>query len=467
VFLPHNNRTSSMRLSTTGNCIPFASLLAAASFIIADGFIYSVCRSPSSSILLPSIKSPAASTSPTLQAQIYMPDGSVVQDDNEYWMETEKSQTSNALLKHLNGPDMRGPLAVLAAADKDIDISTIESVSVQGVTSSAIQIEAICSREDMHCVNVLAYIDFPEDCKTDSDKGILDACGVLYQQATAKLEEEKLKTGAVVSFNAGRGFGFIATDDGSDDVYVHYTNIVKDGFKTLDKGERVEFKAGVDTKRGTGKPFAYDVMPLGSDRRTSAADESAHAEVADETDDGSISYDDATKLAYEKSGKSNAYEDFKAQYEADVVEYVVSNRPIDVGIPYDAAAVLAYEDSDKSVAYENFKAKYEADTIEMVISKKTEREGSSGVPAEKAKPEAKVVPEVKPKAAAANEGEESKRLEVALASKPKRDYSTMDVGEQAFNILLDLGLISLTPDPDSPDYDSSMDDEFAPENVNI
>ena len=456
-----------MRLSTTSNCIPFASLLAAASFVIADGFIYSVCRSTSSSILLPSIKSESASTSPTLQAQIYMPDGSVVQDDNEDWMETEKSQTSNALLKHLNGPGMRGPLAVLAAADKDIDITTIESVSVQAVTSSAIHIEAICSSEDMHCVNVLASIDFPVDCNTDSDKGILDACGVLYEQATAKLEEKKVKTGTVVSFNSGRGFGFIATDDGSDDVYVHYTNIMKDGFKNLDKGERVEFKAGVDTKRGTGKPYAYDVTPLGSEQRTSAADESVHAELADETGDGSISYDDATELAYEESGKSIAYEDFRAQYEADVVEYVVSNRPIDVSIPYDAAAMLAYEDSDKSMAYDDFKAKYEADTIEMVMSKKVERAGSSEAPAEQVKPESKVEPKVEPRAAAADEEEGSKRLEVALASKPKRDYSTMDVEERAFNILLDLGLISLTPDPDSPDYDSSMDEEFAPENVNI
>mmetsp|Transcript_14761 Transcript_14761/g.27763 ORF Transcript_14761/g.27763 Transcript_14761/m.27763 type:complete len:695 (+) Transcript_14761:152-2236(+) len=44
-------------------------------------------------------------------------------------------------------------------------------------------------------------------------------------------------------------------------------------------------------------------------------------------------------------------------------------------------------------------------------------------------------------------------------------YAAMDIDERAFQILLDLGMIELTPDPDSPDYDPSEDENLAPENV--
>lgn len=44
-------------------------------------------------------------------------------------------------------------------------------------------------------------------------------------------------------------------------------------------------------------------------------------------------------------------------------------------------------------------------------------------------------------------------------------YASMDLEERAFNILLDLGMISQSPDPTDPDYDRSSDDDFAPENI--
>jgi CspA family cold shock protein len=47
--------------------------------------------------------------------------------------------------------------------------------------------------------------------------------------------------GTVKWFDAGKGFGFIATDDGPD-VFVHYSAIQSDGFRTLDEGVRVEFE---------------------------------------------------------------------------------------------------------------------------------------------------------------------------------------------------------------------------------
>lgn len=55
--------------------------------------------------------------------------------------------------------------------------------------------------------------------------------------------------------------------------------------------------------------------------------------------------------------------------------------------------------------------------------------------------------------------------ETVKAVVKKEDDTPIDQGELAFKILLDLGMIELTPDPDDPNYDSSLDDELAPENV--
>lgn len=49
------------------------------------------------------------------------------------------------------------------------------------------------------------------------------------------------ETGVVKWFNGSKGFGFIERDNGDGDVFVHYTAINLDGFRTLDEGQRVEF----------------------------------------------------------------------------------------------------------------------------------------------------------------------------------------------------------------------------------
>jgi cold shock protein len=50
-----------------------------------------------------------------------------------------------------------------------------------------------------------------------------------------------LAIGTVKFFNAEKGFGFISREEGGDDVFVHFSNIQGDGFKSLDEGQRVEF----------------------------------------------------------------------------------------------------------------------------------------------------------------------------------------------------------------------------------
>jgi CspA family cold shock protein len=49
-----------------------------------------------------------------------------------------------------------------------------------------------------------------------------------------------MPTGTVKLFNAEKGFGF-SSRDGADDVFVHFSNIVGEGYKTLDEGQQVEF----------------------------------------------------------------------------------------------------------------------------------------------------------------------------------------------------------------------------------
>ena len=55
--------------------------------------------------------------------------------------------------------------------------------------------------------------------------------------------------GTVKWFNPKKGYGFITRDDGQGDVFVHFTAIKEDGFKTLEEGQKVEFEI-VHEERG-------------------------------------------------------------------------------------------------------------------------------------------------------------------------------------------------------------------------
>jgi CspA family cold shock protein len=64
-------------------------------------------------------------------------------------------------------------------------------------------------------------------------------------------------TGTVKWFNAEKGFGFITTEDGVD-VFAHFSQIQKDGFKSLDEGQAVSF----DVVEGQKGPQAENIEVL-------------------------------------------------------------------------------------------------------------------------------------------------------------------------------------------------------------
>lgn len=67
-----------------------------------------------------------------------------------------------------------------------------------------------------------------------------------------------MATGTVKWFNAEKGFGFIKPDDSSPDVFVHFSAITGDGFKTLEEGKKVEY----DTEQGQKGLQAVNVRTL-------------------------------------------------------------------------------------------------------------------------------------------------------------------------------------------------------------
>ncbi len=64
--------------------------------------------------------------------------------------------------------------------------------------------------------------------------------------------------GAVKWFNSEKGFGFIAQDGGGADVFVHYSNIESQGYRSLEEGQRVEF----EITQGPKGPQAEKVVPV-------------------------------------------------------------------------------------------------------------------------------------------------------------------------------------------------------------
>jgi CspA family cold shock protein len=67
-----------------------------------------------------------------------------------------------------------------------------------------------------------------------------------------------MQTGKVKWFNNAKGYGFILSDEGGEDMFAHYSSIQSEGYKTLKAGQSVEF----NTKPSDQGTHAIDITPL-------------------------------------------------------------------------------------------------------------------------------------------------------------------------------------------------------------
>ena len=74
-------------------------------------------------------------------------------------------------------------------------------------------------------------------------------------------QEDIIVNGTVKWFNDGKGYGFISNDEGGDDIFVHFSAIQTEGFRTLKEGQKVTFETEPDPK-DRGKLRAVNVVPV-------------------------------------------------------------------------------------------------------------------------------------------------------------------------------------------------------------
>ncbi|MCE9541650.1 cold shock domain-containing protein [Candidatus Kaiserbacteria bacterium] len=71
---------------------------------------------------------------------------------------------------------------------------------------------------------------------------------VLVRLSEGNLPQEGRHRGVVVDFSFGRGFGYIKPDDNGRDIYVHIRDVERSGLKTLEKGQKVEYRVGANRR---------------------------------------------------------------------------------------------------------------------------------------------------------------------------------------------------------------------------
>jgi len=73
-----------------------------------------------------------------------------------------------------------------------------------------------------------------------------------FKTKSLQSRRKKEMTGTVKWFNAEKGYGFITPDDGTEDVFVHFSAIVAEGYKKLLEGQKVTFETEPDPRGAKG-----------------------------------------------------------------------------------------------------------------------------------------------------------------------------------------------------------------------
>jgi cold shock CspA family protein len=70
-------------------------------------------------------------------------------------------------------------------------------------------------------------------------------------------------TGTVKWFSEEKGYGFIGPDEDDEEVFVYYTDVEGEGFRSLTEGERVSYETATSTRGARGREEAKDVRRVG------------------------------------------------------------------------------------------------------------------------------------------------------------------------------------------------------------
>jgi CspA family cold shock protein len=85
-----------------------------------------------------------------------------------------------------------------------------------------------------------------------------NGCNSILRRRSTQAVEENMATGTVKWFSDEKGFGFITPDEGTKDLFVHYSGISADGYRSLPEGAKVSY----DAEAGDKGPKAVNVQPI-------------------------------------------------------------------------------------------------------------------------------------------------------------------------------------------------------------
>lgn len=133
----------------------------------------------------------------------------------------------------------------------NIEVRSIEKKTNRSTNQSAYVLKTVDSGGAMHEIeaHISSVLEGQQRCALD----------IVTQKITLKTKETitMKTTGTVKWFNKDKGYGFIQTNEGAD-VFMHYSNIIMEGFRYLEPGDIVEYSAEVNEK-GT---YAVEVIPV-------------------------------------------------------------------------------------------------------------------------------------------------------------------------------------------------------------